>query len=109
MNTHRLDFLNVEMNDGLNLTCRLGRKWADSAKCMDLVEVYETGADTPAFYGNISGSVFMRFRDIPESFLQYEHDKSCRTLDGLETAMQAAYGSAFSRDSFVTLLFFDLA
>jgi hypothetical protein len=87
----RLDFLTAEFQPGVNLTVRNGSKWAD-ARPGGLLDVYRTGGAQPLFTAEVT-EVIVTFREgITNSDLVNEHASSCKTVAGLNAAMEAAYG-----------------
>lgn len=90
---------------GINVTVRNGPKWAFLVAPGDKVIIKDTQNKV-----QLSGLIVMvktlKFDDIPEVWLRYEHDPSCQTLDGLQKAMHNAYGDVFGPD--VTVIFFEV-
>lgn len=104
--THRLYFLNTEMRNGLNVTVRLGTKWAMKCSVGDSFEIFKTGESKPESFGVLEGMAILPFMNIPKQFLDLEHDSSCHDLIGLQRAMNAAYGDKFTPNSLCTVLMF---
>jgi hypothetical protein len=97
-----LEFGNPVMHDGTNLTVRRGIKWAVAAKKDDIVDI------PGGRIARISDIYLKKFSDINDVELEYEHDPSCHTLNGLLRAMMDVYGSGFDPDEIVTLVFFEV-
>lgn len=103
---HELLFQNPVFNSGLNVTCRNGDKWM-KVNIGDSLAIKETGKDQVIATGTVLGKALLPAKLIPESLLYYEHDPSCRNLDGLLCEMKRVY-PGFSEDSMVTVLLFNL-
>lgn len=102
---HDLFFLEPVFHSGFNVTVRNGEKWME-AKVGDRLLLKKTGDDKVIHTAYLCGKAFMPFRMIPERWLAIEHDPKCRTLKGLlKHGMKPAYPD-FTKDSFVTVLFF---
>lgn len=103
----RLDFLTPVFHSGANLTVRNGLKWADVQPGQNL-DVYQTGA--PATEPELLATVIsaeVKTRDsLTDADLTNEHDPSCRTVAGLNAAMEAAYGPNWG--PCIVLLTFDV-
>lgn len=104
----KLLFVNPVMRQGRNLTVRRGVKWANCPVGTE-IRIFQTGDESPIplFVGKITGVAVMRFCDIKEHDLLFEHDPECQTHCGLARAMVKAYGT-FDTDEIVTLLYFEL-
>jgi len=85
----KLEFKHKVFNDGLNLTVRRGMKW--SVLKPDNVDVFLTKV--------------MRFCDLKDYDLYYEHDVKCRTYEGLLDTMRNTY-EWFLEKEIVTLVYF---
>ena len=100
-----LYFKNPTFLDGLNISVRRGVKWDTLEK--KSVELVDT--DKPNFSistVNITTKV-MRFCDLVDADLKYEHDESCRTVSGLLSVMQEIY-PGFDEREIVTIIYFIL-
>ena len=98
-------FSNPVFHKGLNVTCRNGFKWADSLN--EVVEVRDTDNTTDYGLGYISGVLTLPLNQIPEGILQYEHDPSCRTTEGIIAEMRNVYGDKLDENAPTTVLFFE--
>ena len=89
-----LRFLNPTSHPGLNVTVHDGAKWADVVTGDPLLLLETDNEDGD--YGDaiaIGATHFGHIIDIPDFILRFEHDSSCRTLEGLGEALDAAYGA----------------
>ncbi len=105
-----LVFMNPVFNLGPNLTVRAGVKWNKFDG--KLVRLF--GSHGKAF-GDVRLTTYTRkFRELTDDELKYEHDESCRTVDGLREQMKKIYlgpplpGPKFHEENLVTLVRFDL-
>lgn len=90
----QLLFSNPVFHPGRNITCRRGIKWA---------------LETDAVIDGV-GSVkltprVMRFADVTDSDVEFEHDPACRTADGLRRELERVY-PGFRTTEIVTLVEF---
>jgi hypothetical protein len=59
----------------------------------DTLDLWEVGEPSQHLGKAIClGTQLFNCTNIPESLLQYEHDATCTTMDGLTAAMDRAYG-----------------
>lgn len=100
-------FLNPEVQPGLNLTIRDGLKWKDTIPGTEL-QIKRTGEEEVITEAEVLWTCYTFFDSIPESWLKFEHDLSCRDKEGLRKAMVAAYGEKYreGNNPRVTCLFF---
>lgn len=109
-NTYRVDFLNPEFRPGeLNVTIRNGSKWADRLACGDVVLLGETDKQDNECTGMIVGIRELDLMNDKDrnnllAFIDFEHDSSCRSFDGLSAAMDAAYPDGWG--PVITAIFF---
>ena len=86
------------MRNGLNLTVRNGTKWADLIPGSELV-IRKTGVE----HIDITSAIAIAAQTVnleadeslEEAALAFEHDDTCRTIEGLRAAMIAAYPEGY--------------
>ncbi len=101
-----LQFKNPELHSGLNLTVRNGSKWTHVAPGSKLAIVKTGEEEAVIATGRVFGALsLVTWRSIPEEWYAYEHDPACRTPEGLQAAMDEAYGEGQWGPN-VTCLFF---
>lgn len=96
-------FKNFVFNRGLNLTVRRGRR-TDRFQPGDEVSLRNSGRSKETV-GRIDDVMYVDFRDILARDIQFEHDRSCTTYDGLLKTMIEVY-PGFKESELVTLIFF---
>ena len=102
---HVLLFKNPELQPGLNVTVRNGEKWMQANPLIDTVSIRDTANDQVEIAkGYVVGTFHMEADNIPNQILQYEHDASCRTREGLKVAMDRAYPDGWG--PYVTIVLF---
>ncbi len=106
MTKHSMYFINPEMHLGLNSTVRLGDKWMKVEYGDELQFSSSDNMDIIICIGRVVGKSLIPFRRIPKEWLDIEHDISCRSLEGLYTAMKRAYQDQFTWDSLITVIIF---
>jgi len=109
MSVETLLFQNPVWHPGLNVTVRLGDKWArimDSG-CKE-VEIKKTGSDEVLAKAKLKTYAKIPFSLIPTQWLEAEHDPKCRDMHGLRQEMINAYGGKFDDDADVTVLWFEV-
>ena len=95
-----LGFENPTFSVGRNLTVRRGISWDCEVSAEIMVEnlgLIEVGLQTSV----------MRFADLIDKDLIFEHDIDCRTVEGLLTVMEEVY-PGFDRREIVTLVSFEM-
>jgi hypothetical protein len=102
---HKLEFINPELHDELNITVRRGPKWYDKAHIGDEVSIVKTGTGEEIRRGLIVGLKYVQFTSIRKDELAFEHDEKCKDIEGLMTAMIRAYPD-FKNNEKVTVLSF---
>ncbi len=103
--THKLEFINPELIDELNVTVRRGLKWYNKANIGDQVSIVKTGTDVEIRRGLIVGLKRQNFLALRLDELAFEHDSSCRDINGLRKAMVRAYPD-FKDEEEVTVVSF---
>lgn len=107
-------------DDRMNLTIRRGVKWSfcsvgDIVNVSDADNRFEITEDGKhrditkpiiLFKAKIVGTKLVRFCDLFDNDLEYEHDPNCRTVDGLSKVLSNIY-PLFDRRELVTLVYFD--
>ncbi len=89
---HKLLFKSPQFHEGLNLTVRKGGKWFEAANPGDELAIVDTAdEDKVILRGEVVLSTYGRLNEIPEAWLKYEHDPSCRDQEGLYAEMQRVY------------------
>lgn len=97
-----LEFKNPIFHDGVNITVRHGDKWNGVRQAR-----IQLGG------GHVSNRVdlhtrLIKFSDLTDSELHFEHDPSCRTVAGLAEELKRVYPE-FTEESMVTVVTFLLA
>ena len=96
---------NSNFDKGLNLTVRRGIYWSTKVKAGDAVEL--TSFSGQSFgEATIDYVVTIRFCDIPDYMLKFEHEPQFRTYAGLLYGMRQAYTPVFLEEEICTLIFF---
>lgn len=103
---HELLFMNPVFHPGMNVTVRNGDKWM-KANVGDRLIIKETDKKDVLKHGRVVGKAHIPFKMVPEKWLDYEHDPSCHTYDGLLNEMKRVY-SGFSEENYVVVLLFEL-
>lgn len=105
-----LEFINPVMQAGVNVTVRAGNKWLKQVNIGDTVLIQETNSQNGQNKeATIAGTAYLPFFLIPQAWLDLEHDPTCHDMSGLLLAMRRAYGSTFTTDEYVTVLFFTVS
>jgi hypothetical protein len=107
----QLKFTMPRFNKGLNVTCRLGTKWADNfhtnSPAGDPLQVELATEDGEKIGIGVIEAVHVdQFYTVPSTVLELEHDMECRSLDRLYDTMKYCYGDNFHAGSEVTFVFF---
>lgn len=92
--------------EGLNLTVRRGLKWALYFEENPVIplKIYDT-KDNPLGWIKIEKVIIMPFDSIQNSDLKDEHDKQCKTKEGLLKILKKVYED-FNEREIVTLVYF---
>jgi len=93
---NELLFNNPVFNKGLNLTVRRGIKWS-----------LQSGAHIENVGSVLINTQVMRFSDLTDRDLKFEHDPACRTVTGLYQVLQDTY-PGFDPREIVTLVSFEV-
>lgn len=106
----------THVNQGLNVTVRSGDKWSQTRAGEELCLV-SSGPGT--FQERIIGDAvvvgveivhgwddFLEDEDLKNAVLRFEHSHRARTLEGLEDAMQVAYGDGWKNQTIVVIFFY---
>lgn len=102
-----LEFLNFTFKDGFNVTVRLGTKWAERVKPGHIINACPSDEESQSFEVLIHAMYVGPIKDIPESWLELEHDPGCRTLDGLLDELKKTYSDApIGQETIITALKF---
>ena len=96
---HNIKFDNPIFHEGINLTCRSGSTWARKLNLEDSLFYEKT------YIGSVVGISLLKFSQIHESMLHFEHDPKCRTVEGLRSELERIYGP-FKPHYYVTLIYF---
>ena len=94
MRSHVLFFQRPQFHAGLNLTVRLSAKWYTQADCGDELSLVDLGEEKEILRGEVVETTYSRFDAIPESWLKYEHDPSCRDRGGLYAELCRIYAES---------------
>lgn len=99
---HTLEFINAKFRKELNVTVRNTNKWAERVKAGDIVQLGETIDESPEggerMCEKIGHAQIFDVRtvdtidDIPDVWLQCEHDRACSTKLGLIKTLDRSYG-----------------
>lgn len=87
-----LEFHNTTQQQGVNVTIRNGDGWHNRVSPGDKVKLGCTARGIDAGTGTVLFTAMLPFDQIPAIWLQYEHDLSCHSIEGLKEAMHSAYG-----------------
>ena len=96
-----LQFTNPVFRKGFNLTVRKGTKWHNVEECR-----VELGGGYTKYVNRLETHV-MNFNELTDADLVYEHDPSCRTVEGLLKELKRVYPD-FAENDEVTLITFYL-
>lgn len=96
----------------LGVTVRRGSKWHDIVDEYGIgttCELVQTTTEDREHgitvgHGSLLSAQVMKFKDIPASFIQYEHEESSRLYDGLLASMRRAYGVGFAQTDEVSVV-----
>lgn len=101
----KLYFKNPVFGEGVEITVRLGLKWAGS----HLYDVKLTDTETGENFGRaeIRGVLSLPFGRIPAQLLVLEHDPVCRHKGGLRRELERVYERPVPDKQMVTILFFE--
>ena len=91
-------------------TVRKGRKAYEKCKLGEIIELWEYSSKNydDAKYcgtGEIIHATILRFREISDDLLEFQHNKKCRDREYLKKLLKLFYGSMKNVD-IVTLLFY---
>ncbi|MFA5558896.1 MAG: hypothetical protein WDA59_05475 [Methanofastidiosum sp.] len=100
----RLNFLNPEVQKGLNSTVRLGER-NEFQPGLEL-EIFETDKDVQISKAVVTEVKQKPYWKVTNYDLRFQHDIETRKLPGLEEAMIRAYGDKIKSDSIVTIVYF---
>lgn len=98
-----LYFKNPVFHTGLHVTVRNGKKWFD-AQPGEKLALVDTESQEVVGEVTVLHAVHLPFDSIPDYWLQFEHDPSCRDLAGLRKEMDRVYEGQWGED--VTVVFF---
>lgn len=97
---------NNNFHDGLNVTVRRGDKYLKIFD-IDTKFVSENLQGKHLGYGSVVSLVGCKIKDIPEKFLELEHDPHCRTREGLIEVLQNVYhDKSIDENELVTVVVF---
>lgn len=89
---HKLLFKRPLFHVGLNLTVRLGGKWYRDTRPGDRLIIVDTEEqDKEILRTRVLFTTHGPLNEIPEAWLRYEHDPSCRTREGLYEELCRVY------------------
>lgn len=101
-----MEFQELDFHPGVNVTCRMGRKWAE---VLDPGDVFRVGCSTREVVKGVAiclgWLIVSSPSDIPENLLYFEHDPKCRDLQGAYDELVRVYGPEV-RTSEITVLVF---
>ena len=98
--------LTSQMRNGLNVTVCRGEQWTDTT-LGETLELKEEKGSESFHSAEAIGKLTMVFDLIPEELFAYEHNESCRTKEGMISALKSD-DPDFNVGEIVTLLFFVL-
>lgn len=78
-------FDNAVFRKGLNFTVRLDEKWKYKVAIGDFVQIYN------GCLGEITKIYVCRLAEIPQEVFEHEHDKVCRSWEGLIRVLKVVY------------------
>lgn len=104
-NVPQLKFAKPVFRDAINVTVRLGQKWATQTSIGDRLEIASCEGETLGEAG-VVGIVVCPLGDIPSGLLAIEHDPACRTAAGLAEELARVYGKTIEPYQMVTALLF---
>lgn len=96
-----LKFDNAVFRFGLNLTVRRGVEYADTSWVLGI----EDKKGLLCGKATIERTFVLRFCDLTDDDLRYNHDPACRVVDNLYKDMCRRY-QGFDRREIVTMVFF---
>lgn len=100
----KMPFSSPVFHDGLNCTVRLGEEWKNKLKVGDEF-IVETPEKTLTM--EVTNIKVSKFSDLTEDDIKYEHEPSCRTLEGLKKEMREIYPN-MTDDSVFTVVYFEV-
>lgn len=100
-------FDNPRFHQGLNVTVRLGTKWAFNVRVGDTVNLARASGGSVIQTAIIQGIVMCKLDELPEALLALEHDPSCRTREGLRDELARVYKLDINDDAWVVALIFN--
>lgn len=99
-----IDFKNPIQIKGINTTVRRGvRKVVPG----EIIGLRETGEKYCFSLAEVMSVILVRFKDITDTMLVYEHDYRCRTVQGLSEVLEDVY-SGYTEDEIFTLIDYEL-
>jgi hypothetical protein len=100
-----IEFQVMDFHPGVNVTCRKGTKWANRTSPGDSLVIRKTGDNFVHDVGVVLGILIAEnANSIPESLLAFEHDASCRDLDGIKKELSRIYGDCLD-EPFTVVVF----
>lgn len=99
-------FSNPCMKTGINLTVRRGTKWDGEKGVVEFGKSVSTSHTQILGHIRISNTQVFSFRDIPDTYLEFEHDKNCENKNDLFQIMNEVY-TDFRWNEIVTLVWFE--
>lgn len=108
MEKHKLNFINPQYRKGINVTTRLGTKWAMKISIGDTVTVSSNNYRSSHQNGEILGAFIGEFNLIPDEFIRLQHSQDTQTRHGLAEIMRESYGAKFEMDSICTVILFKM-
>ena len=105
----KLLFLNPVLNEGIQATVRLGKKWLDvGLEKGDRIQIAKTGCeDSIIATATVVSVTYGPFYSIPISALRFEHDPACHSYEGLVAEMRRVYSDFDEDHSDVTVIWFE--
>ena len=103
-----LQFERMLFEEGINVTFRKGPKWSQfGIRRGDVIYISETGNSknrASVVVRNIAGPRFLQ--NFTDATIAKDHDRSCRTRDGLVRELKRVYGSFDPEKDIVTMIEF---
>lgn len=101
-NYKELEFTNPVFHEGVNITVRRGTKWSDNS----VIPFIKFGQNSRKALETSYRRV-IKFNELTDADLVFEHDPKCRTVDGLAEVLKEVYPT-FTREDTVTIIYFIL-
>ena len=115
---YTIEFINKIYNPKLNYTVRDTNKWFKKIRMNDIVEVeVPVDKDGMMIFGKggnyhmpftalVTDIGYCKFKELPDKVYEFQHNPSCKSIIGLESAMKKAYEYDNWDDRWVTYIGF---